>query len=527
MEEKEFNRQILSELAKIANEVFEALKIKEGTYTASELANNKDRNGENIVAEISHDMGNKEYEVCVNTFKCKFLAPAVFGLVWKFEQLAKVPQKDKARFTRIKKADNVVCSFSFILTKEAKSLYRLAKGDKYRDIMNNVYIDAKNSYIVSCCMGWTLNAKEIEISDFTGNLKSDILVRNKDFATLSEGVCKVEATETDYIITDEKGNIVKGTLGRFPNWKACVPKTNGLNKIVFKEPKYIYKSVKALKEGEITFSGVKGECNVKLESSKGVFTFETDVLPFDFHFRLGVENFISSCKSWDGTIFASSNHTGIIFGSDKLYLILIMPRLEQETHNMEFEFDKDGMIDYMKYGKQSGNTQTTKERILLPSLYHPDTNVVLSFIINLMSFIKEFAKIMMDLEIDRTLQRLKLLSELSRITLPYAAQENEYKEAAETDLPEKEEPLQVIHISYRSLINDIYTIPIYMYPAKDIIIQQNEVEYITGYETTKRIPGDCARREAAQITDGRIKDIFVYVQAQFVKSISIRGSTFA
>lgn len=99
MNEKEMNLAILAELKRIANEVFAKVKVsKDGTYTAAELWNGKNSMGEKI--EIFY-MGTVSdiYTAKVDTFEFKVSAEDVFLRLWKFEQLCKVKQGDKARFT--------------------------------------------------------------------------------------------------------------------------------------------------------------------------------------------------------------------------------------------------------------------------------------------------------------------------------------------------------------------------------------------------------------------------------------------
>lgn len=99
MNEKEFNLAILAELKRISNEVFAKVKVsKEGTYTAAELWDGKNSFGEKI--EIFY-MGTAQdvYTAKVDTFEFKVSAEDVFLRLWKFEQLCKVRQADKERFT--------------------------------------------------------------------------------------------------------------------------------------------------------------------------------------------------------------------------------------------------------------------------------------------------------------------------------------------------------------------------------------------------------------------------------------------
>lgn len=99
MNEKEMNQAILAELKRIANEVFAKVEVsKEGTYTAAELWNGKNSMGEKI--EIFY-MGTESdvYTAKVDTFEFQVSAQDVFFRLWKFEQLCRVRQENKARFT--------------------------------------------------------------------------------------------------------------------------------------------------------------------------------------------------------------------------------------------------------------------------------------------------------------------------------------------------------------------------------------------------------------------------------------------
>lgn len=99
MNEKEFNLNVLAKLVEIANVIFAKLSINiEGTFTAAELLAGKNSLNENIVIDY-HGTQFDTYTVEVGTFKCSFTPEKVFYLIWKFEQICKVRQENKARFT--------------------------------------------------------------------------------------------------------------------------------------------------------------------------------------------------------------------------------------------------------------------------------------------------------------------------------------------------------------------------------------------------------------------------------------------
>ena len=99
MNEKEFNLQILAKVREIANEVFNHVKLNiEGTFTASELWKGKNYAGE----EINIDWGNNgrvRHTAQIDTYKFEVTSDHIFYLVWKFERLCGVTQKEKSRYT--------------------------------------------------------------------------------------------------------------------------------------------------------------------------------------------------------------------------------------------------------------------------------------------------------------------------------------------------------------------------------------------------------------------------------------------
>lgn len=123
MNEKEFNGLILTELVKIANDVFtNEIEIAPGTYTAAELAKLKDANGNEINIKylcVDAKLNITDFRtVQINSFKCSFPVDQVFNLVWQFEKLIGTKQANKTRFTKIEERENIVCSFDMWITKE-------------------------------------------------------------------------------------------------------------------------------------------------------------------------------------------------------------------------------------------------------------------------------------------------------------------------------------------------------------------------------------------------------------------------
>lgn len=137
MNEKEFNLQVLAKLVEIANVIFAKLSINiEGTFTAAELWEGKNSLNENIVIDY-HGTQFDTYTVEVGTFKCSFTPEKVFYLVWKFEQLCRVRQENKARFTYgVEKREIITGKAMYIgkgekVMKRKKTLVRLSEHVAY------------------------------------------------------------------------------------------------------------------------------------------------------------------------------------------------------------------------------------------------------------------------------------------------------------------------------------------------------------------------------------------------------------
>ena len=147
MNEKELNLQVLAKLVEIANVIFAKLSINiEGTFTAAELWEGKNSLRENIVIDY-HGTEFDTYDIEVGTFKCSFTPEKVFYLIWKFEQLCRVRQENKARFTYgVEKREIVTGKAMYIgkgekVMKRKKTLVRLSEHVAYEPCKQSDSVD--------------------------------------------------------------------------------------------------------------------------------------------------------------------------------------------------------------------------------------------------------------------------------------------------------------------------------------------------------------------------------------------------
>lgn len=154
------NEQILAKLIEIANYVFDnLLSVKDGVYTAAELCNEKDALGNRIYLNFNEV---ETHTVEVDTFKCSFKSTQIFGIVWKFEQLCKVKQKDKVHFNKGVDNKEIVKEAAVYYKSNGNDLSRRKKAlEKHSE---NVATDGTsifykiNDVWYDLCMGYSDNA---------------------------------------------------------------------------------------------------------------------------------------------------------------------------------------------------------------------------------------------------------------------------------------------------------------------------------------------------------------------------------
>lgn len=155
MNDKEMNLAILNKLYEIADKVFnEGVNVKEGNYTASDLAKMKDsafKDGYLKTETKSYkNECNKQVEkdcfiapmasVNVLSFVCSFCVVQIFALVAKFEKLASIGSK-KRMFIKQKDNNEVLCTVKVLINKYYSKLSLHCANDDLRPSMKNVCLD--------------------------------------------------------------------------------------------------------------------------------------------------------------------------------------------------------------------------------------------------------------------------------------------------------------------------------------------------------------------------------------------------
>lgn len=479
MSDKEINIAILQELKRIANEIFtNEIGIEPGTYTAAELAKEKSAKGD--VIEINYIQTNNESlltrSVCVGSFKCEFERNNIFYLVWKFEQLTSVKQKDKARFVRVEtgKAD---LSFFVEITKEMQLLCKCVGNDPKNPVMSYMFIDYKKGYLVAS-NGRHLQACKVNISNIVGKTEASVLINPKDFKQLS-GVCSVTVSGGKTTISDEAGRAynVESSGFKYPRWDLVVPKVSKNNYIKIKEAKEVLSFLKK-KEGTFYLYAEKGhKVTIDYKDSESGASSEIEVsteneIPFSFSVMFDVKSFLSISQTWNGGLFLNANYKALVLTDKNESLCFTMPAGTGKDgfHPVDFDFDRSNMVSLLDFGEKAvaepiKEEETPKENHIAPVQSEP-INLPIAVseykynilgLYCLLSLVCEVCRAIIYNEVNEVLKRLKILlsssvvniedfaSEVQIIDLqPGEVEEIKDLQPGENNVPDENQPFAVV-----------------------------------------------------------------------------------
>lgn len=249
MSDKEMNLAILNKLYEIADKVFnEGVNVKEGNYTASDLAKMKDSAFKDGYLETENK---KVYDysaqkivekdcfiapmasVNVLSFVCSFCVVQIFALVAKFEKLASIGSK-KRMFIKQKDNNEVLCTVKVLINKYYSKLSLHCANDDLRPIMRNVCLDIRNGR-AAASDGHTMLIKGLDVVN-TEHFAYDYnlpLVNGKDFKKMcslaksgSTLTCKLvrEPNGNTYWVSECCGYYSKTEANRYVNYSSVLPK---------------------------------------------------------------------------------------------------------------------------------------------------------------------------------------------------------------------------------------------------------------------------------------------------------------
>lgn len=251
MNDKEMNMAILNKLYEIADKVFdEGVNVKEGNYTASDLAKMKDSAFKVGYLETEtksyKNECNKQVDkdcfvapmesVNVLSFVCSFCVVQIFALVAKFEKLANIGSSKKRMFIKKKDNNEVLCTVKVLINKYYSKLSLHCANDDLRPAMRNICLDIRNGR-AAASDGHTMMIKGLDVvstEHFTYDYNLP-LVNGKDFkkmCSLSKSgstlTCKLvrEPDGNTYWVSECCGYYSKTEAKRYVNYSSVLPKIN-------------------------------------------------------------------------------------------------------------------------------------------------------------------------------------------------------------------------------------------------------------------------------------------------------------
>ena len=465
MNEKEFNGLILAELVKIANDVFtNEIEIAPGTYTAAELAKLKDANGNEINIKylcVDAKLNITDFRtVQINSFKCSFPVDQVFNLVWQFEKLIGTKKANKTRFTKIEERENIVCSFDMWITKEHLNITKLVTKDSLRPAFNYIYLDPYKSALVASD-GRTL--KEYPVIIETSGLLPDglkLFINPKHLKEMvgrcSVCVCSQEGGNITEITNDKKQTFICDFAGYFPNYRLVYPNLSkdGFIKIQKSELKAVAGFVKEIakrnKKSGFSLRTIARENKVYLSyndaDSNGhkelCVTLEKAAL-IDIKLGFFASNVITLLSGWTGGVWLVAPDRAAVFDDKAARIGVVMPAFINDSICPNLKCNIKA-LDRAKVPTIPEKESVREPEKHLPALYVDVQTKTPAFVFALVALIDFISRWFYQDQINKALQRLTMLTELSGISLPELLTEpvNEETNANEPEPITENEPVR-------------------------------------------------------------------------------------
>ena len=465
MNEKEFNGLILAELVKIANDVFtNEIEIAPGTYTAAELAKLKDANGNEINIKylcVDAKLNITDFRtVQINSFKCSFPVDQVFNLVWQFEKLIGTKQANKTRFTKIEERENIVCSFDMWITKEHLNITKLVTKDSLRPAFNYIYLDPYKSALVASD-GRTL--KEYPVIIETSGLLPDglkLFINPKHLKEMvgrcSVCVCSQEGGNITEITNDKKQTFICDFAGYFPNYRLVYPNLSkdGFIKIQKSELKAVAGFVKEIakrnKKSGFSLRTIARENKVYLSyndaDSNGhkelCVTLEKAAL-IDIKLGFFASNVIPLLSGWTGGVWLVAPDRAAVFDDKAARIGVVMPAFINDSICPNLKCNIKA-LDRAKVPTIPEKEPVREPEKHLPALYVDVQTKTPAFVFALVALIDFISRWFYQDQINKALQRLTMLTELSGISLSELLTEpvNEETNANEPEPITENEPVR-------------------------------------------------------------------------------------
>lgn len=457
MNEKEFNGLILAELVKIANDVFtNEIEIAPGTYTAAELAKLKDANGNEINIKylcVDAKLNITDFRtVQINSFKCSFPVDQVFNLVWQFEKLIGTKQANKTRFTKIEERENIVCSFDMWITKEHLNITKLVTKDSLRPAFNYIYLDPYKSALVASD-GRTL--KEYPVIIETSGLLPDglkLFINPKHLKEMvgrcSVCVCSQEGGNITEITNDKKQTFICDFAGYFPNYRLVYPNLSkdGFIKIQKSELKAVAGFVKEIAKRNkkaVSHSVLLSYNDADSNGHKELCVTLEKAALIDIKLGFFASNVIPLLSGWTGGVWLVAPDRAAVFDDKAARIGVVMPAFINDSICPNLKCNIKA-LDRAKVPTIPEKESVREPEKHLPALYVDIQTKTPAFVFALVALIDFIPRWFYQDQINKALQRLTMLTELSGISLPELLTEpvNEETNANEPEPITENEPVR-------------------------------------------------------------------------------------
>lgn len=356
------NRQIIAQLAEIGREYFEGLELDPGTYTAAELAANyrtgdklkrpiyefpdRDAKPTDEAGELAALYAWEPLTVAAGSFVCEIPRALVFHYLWKFEQLEKMPQKEKTRYTREKEGG---AAFFVSISKEAAQLTKFVGVDEYRPNVMQIYLDVERGALVATDTKILAEfPAEIEGAECLDESAPAIYINPKHIKNLI-GRCRVQLVEEGEgapkhytaVFTNEAGEVYKNELKavKFPDYRRVYPKVTPAGYFQFtpegiKTAINFFKSIKKAGPDQVVkLSAEEGATAARLVHNRPEWGDAREVVlplaypaPMSFCVGLGADQCADALGTWNGGAWFNEPCRPLIFDSHAARVLLVMPR---------------------------------------------------------------------------------------------------------------------------------------------------------------------------------------------------------
>lgn len=411
----------------------------------------------------------------------------VFNLVWQFEKLIGTKQANKTRFTKIEERENIVCSFDIWITKEHLNITKLVTKDSLRPAFNYIYLDPYKSALVASD-GRTL--KEYPVIIETSGLLPDSLklfINPKHLKEMvgrcSVCVCNQEGGNITEITNDKKQTFVCDFAGYFP-YRLVYPNLSkdGFIKIQKSELKAVASFVKEIakrnKKSGFSLRTIAGENKVYLSyndaDSNGhkelCVTLEKAAL-IDIKLGFFALNVIPLLPGWTGGVWLVAPDRAVVFDDKMARIGVVMPAFINDSICPNLKCNIKA-LDRAKAPIITEKEPVREPEKHLPALYVDAQTKTPAFVFALVALIDFISRWFYQDQINKALQRLTMLTELSGISLPELLTEP-VSEETNANVPEpitEDEPVraytpELLYID-RPLV---FPVPIFIHKHERII----------------------------------------------------------